>query len=260
MAEKRVFEPTKENLVFSGGIVQQLDDLVVQRKQWESTDYQKANEGLYSLLARCLEVFNSRFLKGSEDDRKTLRRDLVARLKTDGIKVQSNSTTLTVFVRFVFGSDRKRAHGYTYVLKAAISHGIDSPQLPAWLIEQGGIEEVKRRMVADEDAIARKLALEEAKVKVISDLEAASKNPIAKVAIPGISGEFGLLLVRPSPDGVSDVVAALSPLDDVLRNAMLARLSKQRLAIDSTNEALKKEHHDLMALQASNDQNMRKIA
>lgn len=260
MAEKRVFEPTKENLVFSNGIVQQLDDLVVQRKLWESTDYQKANEGLYNLLARCLEVFNSRFLKGTEDDRKTLRRDLVARLKTDGIKIQSNSTTLTVFVRFVFGSDRKRAHGYTYVLKAAISHEIQPSQFSAWLTEQGGVEEVKRQMVVDEEAITRRLTLETAKLKVLSDLEAAYTNPIAKVTVPGMSGEFGLLLVRPSPDGVSTVIAALSPLDEVLRSAMLARLSKQRVAIDSANEALKKEHSDLMALQASNDQSLQKAA
>ena len=39
------------NLAFANTIVQQLDVLAVRRKEWEATDYKKATEGLYVLLA-----------------------------------------------------------------------------------------------------------------------------------------------------------------------------------------------------------------
>ncbi len=83
-AVKAAFVPTKENLAFSGALVTQLDGLVVQRKQWEATDYKKANEGLYSLLASCLDVFNSKFVNADDSDKKTLRGELAARLKQTG--------------------------------------------------------------------------------------------------------------------------------------------------------------------------------
>ena len=75
------------NLAFANTIVQQLDVLSVRRKEWEATDYKKANDGLYALLGECLGVFNERFVSGSEDDKKALRVSLIERLKADGIRV-----------------------------------------------------------------------------------------------------------------------------------------------------------------------------
>jgi hypothetical protein len=56
---------TAENMLFASTIVQQLDGLAVRRKEWETTDYKKANDGLYALLADCLSVYQARFVKGS---------------------------------------------------------------------------------------------------------------------------------------------------------------------------------------------------
>ena len=47
---------TPSNIKFANSIVQKLDVLSVKRKEWEATDYKKANEGLYAILASCLEV------------------------------------------------------------------------------------------------------------------------------------------------------------------------------------------------------------
>ena len=38
-AVKVAFVPSKDNLLFSGVIVSDLDSLVTKRKQWEITDY-----------------------------------------------------------------------------------------------------------------------------------------------------------------------------------------------------------------------------
>lgn len=137
---------------FAASIAQQLDGLSVRRKQWETTDYKKANDGLYELLSECLAIYKSRFEQGSDSDKKALRVSLVQRLQADGIRVVKTSTTLTMLARFVFNSDRKRAQGYGYVLAAAVSHQVDAKDFAAWVVQQGGLEEIKRKMIKKPEA------------------------------------------------------------------------------------------------------------
>lgn len=250
---KAVFTPTKENLLYAGGLVTQLDSLVAKRKQWEATDYKKANEGLYSLLASCLDVFNSKFVEASDDNKKTLRTDLTARLQAEGVRVQRNTTTLTMFVRFVFGSDRKRAHGYTYVLKAAISHKVAAADLPSWVIEQGGIEEVRRAMVVSEKAKQRKAELTVAQTQVKASIEQASVAPLAKVPLSGVSGSYALLLAKPEPDGIVSIVGVLSDINEAFYNACIIKMARIKAADNAQTLALSKEGTDLLASKASND-------
>ncbi len=246
-AVKAAFVPTKENLAFSGALVTQLDGLVVQRKQWEATDYKKANEGLYSLLASCLDVFNSKFVNADDSDKKTLRGELAARLKADGVRVQRNTTTLTMFVRFVFGSDRKRAHGYTYVLKAAISYEIAAANLPSWVVEQGGIEEVRRQMVMSEEAKQRKADLVNAQTQVKAGIEQAVVTPLAQVRLSGVSGDYALLLAKPSPDGYVSIVGVISDINEAFYNSCLLKMARVKAADNAQTLALSKESTDLLA-------------
>ena len=246
-AVKATFVPTKENLVFSGALITQLDSLVVQRKQWEATDYKKANEGLYSLLASCLDVFNSKFVNAGDDDKKTLRGELSDRLKADGVRVQRNTTTLTMFVRFVFGSDRKRAHGYTYVLKAAISHEVTAANLPSWIISEGGIEEVRRQMIVSEEAKQRKADLANAQTQVKASIEQAAVTPLAQVRLSGVSGEYALLLSIPSPDGTVSIVGVISDINEAFYNSCLLKMARDKAADNAQTLALSKESTDLLA-------------
>ena len=246
-AVKAVFQPSKENLAFAGGLVTQLDGLVVKRKQWEATDYKKANEGLYSLLASCLDVFNSKFVNASDDDKKTLRGELKNRLTADGVRVQRNTTTLTMFVRFVFGSDRKRAHGYTYVLKAAISYEVTAASLPSWIVEQGGIEEVRKRMIVSEEAKQRQADLASAQTQVKADIEQASVTPLAKLSMTGVSGKYALLLAKPEPDGTVSIVGAISDINEAFYNSCLLKMARVKAADNAQTLALSKESTDLLA-------------
>ena len=246
-AVKKVFQPTAENLAFAGGLVTQLDGLVAQRKQWEATDYKKANEGLYSLLASCLDVFNSKFVTAGDDDKKTLRGELKNRLTADGVRVQRNTNTLTMFVRFVFGSDRKRAHGYTYVLKAAISYDVTAASLPSWIVDQGGIEEVRKRMIVSEKALANRTALASAKAQVVANVEQASVTPLAKFNMSGVSGEYALLLAKPAPDGTVSIVGVISDINEAFYNACLLKMARVKAADNAESLALSKEGTDLLA-------------
>lgn len=244
---KAAFVPTTANLAYANTLISQLDGLVSQRKQWEATDYKKANDGLYSLLASCLEVFKSKFVDADDSDKKTLRSDLTARLTADGVRVQRNTTTLTMFVRFVFGSDRKRAHGYTYVLKAAISYDITAANLPSWIVEQGGIEEVRKRMIVSEEAQQRKAELATAQAQVKASIEQAVVTPLAKLPMSGVSGEYALLLAKPNPDGVLSIVGAISDINEAFYNACLIKMARVKAADNAQTLALSKESTDLLA-------------
>lgn len=245
-AAKAVFTPSSSDITFANSSVQTLDGLVQRRKQWEATDYKKANEGLYSLLADCLALFNDKFVSAADDSKKALRNELTAKLKADGVKVQKTTPTLTMFVRYVFASDRKRAHGYAYVLKAAISHGVSAEELPDYIVQQGGIEEVKRKMVVKEETLAKRAAVEAAKVAVKSGIEIASATPLAQVALAGVKGQYAVLLAQPTPDGMVNIVGVLSEAKDTLVNALVAQMAKRKVGDDEASAALDKETTDLL--------------
>lgn len=232
---------------FVNNTVQQLDALRNQRIDWEATDYKKANDGLYALLSQTLGIYENKFLEATDQERKDLRTELVAKLKAGGIKVQKNTTTLTMLVRFVFGSDRKRAHGYAYVLKAAISHKKSAAELPAYISAQGGIEEIKRKMVQSEKALKRQADLAQATTDVKAEIELANIKPLAKVKLAGLTGNYAILLAKPGVDGDAAIVGTLSDVEDALYNALLKKMAKVKAAVNTENAALNKEVIDLLA-------------
>lgn len=251
------------NQQFANGIVQQLDALFEVRAKWESTDYKKANEGLYSLLSQCLGVFDTQYIKASKAAQTALRVELTHKLTAAGVKVQKNTSILTMFVRFVFNADRKRAHGYAAVLMAAIAEGIAAQDLPAYITEAGGIEEIKRRQVKSAESIAKQAKLEVAKADVKLEVEmAAAVTPLASVQIEGVTGSYALLLVKPKLDGTSDVIGSLSDLPDSMVQALIGRMAKARVQQELKAEAVSKADYDIVAaaLSASNDSQMRKAA
>jgi hypothetical protein len=241
---------------FAGSIVQQLDVLSVRREQWEATDYKKANDGLYALLADCLGVFQARFVKGTDAEQKALRSSLMQRLQADGVRVVKTSTTLTMLARYVFNSDRKRAQGYGNVLAAAVSHGVDASGFAAWVVQQGGLEEIKRLMVKKPEAVARQAAVKTATVAVKGELELNTLQPLAHVGINGLTGNYAVLLAKPNVAGGVDIVGSLSEVNDALVNALVLRMAKQQVdkaAADAElGRQVAKEQGDLLA--AANDE------
>ena len=248
---------------FTDGIVQQLDALSKARENWETTDYKKANEGLYQLLSQCLDVFNAQYVKADKASQNALRKELTKKLTEGGVKVQATSSTLTMFVRFVFNSDRNRAHGYANVLLAAIEAGIDAKDLPDFIIKAGGIEEIKRSQVKSATAIANQVKLDAAKADVKLEVEMASAmTPLATVAIDELTGSYALLLVKPKLDGTADVVGALSDLPDSMVEALITRMAKARVQETLKAETVAKADQDILAasLSASNDPQMKEAA
>ena len=224
-----VFTPSTDNVAFATSIVQTLDGLAAKRKAWEGNEFKKANEGLYALLAECLQTYEDKFVKGSDSSRKTLRIELTDLLKSSGVKVQKNTTTLTMFVRYVFGSDRKRAHGYAYVLTAALSQEINAEKFAEWVDQSGGIEEIKRLMVKKPEAVARQQKVQAVKLAIETEVTLAEVEPLARVELAGLSGERAVLLAKPNPDGTVSILGALPEVNEALFNALYLRMARQRV-------------------------------
>lgn len=243
MSTKTIFTPNEQNMAFASKAVEKLDYLAKERKAWESTDYKKANEGLYRLLAECLDLYLNKFVNASDGDKKTLRQEIAARLIVDGIRVQNNTTILTMMIRFVFSSDRKRAHGYTYVLKAALSYDKTAKELPQFIKEHGGIEEIKRRMIQSEKAIANKAEREKALLEVKADIEKNANYPLAKVSIDLASNKetYAVLVTRVNAQGTSDVVAILKNAEEKFIESILKKIAKDKLASQKEDDAIKAE-------------------
>ena len=255
-----VFTPSAADTAFAKTSVQTLDGLVTRRKQWEATDYKKANDGLYALLADCLAVFNEKFMKADATGQKALRIDLTSKLKAGGVKVQKTTPTLTMFVRYVFGSDRKRAHGYAYVLKAAISHDVAAKDLAGYIVQEGGIEEVKRKMVLSEESLAKRAAVDSAKVSVKAAAELASVTPLATVPLAGVTGDYVVLLAQPTPDGMVNIISVLSDVKDTLVETLFAQIAKKKVEDDAADATVGNEASDLMASVPANAATLAKQA
>jgi len=230
-------------LAFANATVQSLDALAQRREHWEATDFKKANDGLYAILADCQEVYEQKFLNAGDSDQKALRADLKARLQAAGVKVQVNTTTLTMMVRFVFGSDRKRAHGYTYVIKAAISHQVSAQELASWIKDNGGIEEIKRKSVISDEALANREKRQAALDEVKATAETATINPLGYVEFSeALSlGEHAVLVVQPNSDGTANVVAVLPEANDPVIEALFKCIAREALKAKALEETRAKE-------------------
>jgi hypothetical protein len=258
LVAQQIAEQNRNSLVSS--IVQQLDALSAKRDSWEQTDFKKANDGLYALLAECLGLYESQFVKVSNNARKALRDELGVKFKAAGLKVQKNTTTLTMLVRYVFSSDRKRAHGYATVLAAAMAEKVAAADLPAFIAKAGGVEEIKRSMVKSADALAKQEQIKQAKSSVAAEIELAQIAPLAQVQIAGLTGKYVVLLAKPGVDGTATIVGSLSDVNDALVNALLERMAKHRVSVNAENMALAKEATDMLAGKASNDASVQKAA
>ena len=229
LAEAAKAQAAAATEAFVQKIIAELDGLSVNCGNWEKGAFKKANEELYALLAQCLSIFEARFLAATDADRAALRKAIVARLQAKGVRVVKQSATLTMFVRWVFNSDRKRANSYAYVLAAAISHGVRSDGLALWITEQGGIEEVKRRFMVKPETQQRQAELAQTRERVVAEIAQALDAPLAEVALGGLSGEYVLLLAKPNESGSgAAVVGVLSDASESMRKSLVQQVAKQR--------------------------------
>lgn len=115
-----------------------LQELVAQREHWENGVYKQANAELYAILERCAGIYEQ--LK----DEKAHARAFNALVDELGVKFNNGTSLGLKIVRVVFGHERDREYAYARVLKVWFDERADAQTLTNFVIERGGVENVRR--------------------------------------------------------------------------------------------------------------------
>lgn len=122
-------------------IEQTLQQLIVQREQWETTVYRVSNDQLYGILQACYGLYKS--MEDASAAAKELRAQLDAHIKSKRYNFQPSTHTLTKIVKCVFGADRRRVSAYSIALRAALQARIGTLDIPSYIRGKGGVEEMR---------------------------------------------------------------------------------------------------------------------
>jgi hypothetical protein len=255
MSKTKTFTASATNEAFAATMTMSLDALSIARDSWEKNAYKTATDSLYDLLSQTYSVYEQLFIEVTDDDRKTLRNSLASKLKADNVKVQLNTTTLSLLIRYVFKSDRKRVMRYRYAIEAAKSHAVNSAGLTAWLHAQGGIDAVAKLIKASDETIAKREKIAAATTDVNSLIAHRKTAPLANVMIPNLTAKTRTVLIaEPSLNGTFNIVCVVEDIADGLYSGLVKTAAAQYSAKSDESLALQREADKFITAEtASND-------
>lgn len=200
----------------------ELEAIAVAKDTWEATAYRTSNDQLYALLQRCYGLYKLMCCDG--ESAKQLVVDVDKYLADKGYKVASSSHTLAKIVKAVFGVDRRRVSAYSIALRAALAANVDVVNIPQYIRNSGGVEELRLAKSANAKTSKEKAAL--AKASVNSNVLLAVDLGLAPETLDTAKvGTQHVLIVTQRADGAFDVNALVSSTAAV--NAALAAYYSQ---------------------------------
>ena len=232
-----VVAPTTE------AVIKKANELVAVREKFETTTLARSNKELYSILGQVHDLFLTAC--DSTECLKETVKQMKAVLAKRKVKVQSNSPALTVFVRYVFNSDRKRAYNYTRTLMAAIKDKSENETLAEFIESKGGVEECKKNFAKKPETLAKEIALKDAIADSFMALEGLM--PKETVALPNSSVYFNdgctyaFVLARQNANNELELLRTVPTTTKAMENAALKEVAKDLLkqreaANDSSKE------------------------
>jgi hypothetical protein len=200
-----------------------------------------ANETLYQLLGSILQVCLDVEASGEAD---RIVKEMRSKLKSDyGLKTQANSRTSAIVVRYIVRSSRKTAHVYGRVIEVAMANGITPEQLPDFIKEKGGIEEIRLSVVSAEERKIEADNWANARLALLRMLR--KRDPIGKVVLNDKSslpyasdvGFYYLMCDRNLKTGEIEVIGSIYPSSDIERRALnLFALTSLAMQHNGTNK------------------------
>ncbi|TPH13936.1 hypothetical protein [Litorilituus lipolyticus] len=171
------------------GLICTIESLIQTRNDWEVNEYKSSNLKLYRLLDDCYQLATE-FKKSS-----SAKNDIEAMLKARKMQVRADDSILRKLLKLVFASDKRRVSAYAKVVEVAISEKISPKELPRWIDEKGGIEEIRTANTKSGNAeekinhgkvIAQKLA----PISTIPQHEAITEQAGLVVLIANVKDDF----------------------------------------------------------------------
>lgn len=211
-------------------VVEEADALVVQRENFEREELARSNKALYAILTRIYTLFNKAAEEKCIKDTVKLMKE---QLKKRNVKVQVNTPALTVFVRYVFNSDRKRAYNYTSTLMAAIDEEITPENLADFIEKSNGVEECKKTYKMKEETKQRIDSIATASTNVVeflSTMQAAATVTMKNASVDFSDGaEFAFIVARNLGDGEFGLLRVVPKTTKAMQNAAVKELAKHLL-------------------------------
>lgn len=196
-----------KNSIAAEAVMNKLHDIETDRINWEEGSYKKSNDELYSILDRCLVLYQQ--VRDMQEGKLKAIKSINAILVSRGMKVQNNTSLVTKIVRYVFGDCGKRAFAYARVILAADANKPENQSLHAYIAAAGGIEEIRKSSkLGAEPKPSRKELIESAEerletapalisgIKLIDELQPNSDTGQELLAV----------LMRKEPDGTASIV------------------------------------------------------
>ena len=224
-------------------VIDEASKLAVQRETFEKEELARSNKALYAILTNVYSLFNK-----AVNDKciKEVAKAMREQLKLRGVKVQSNTPALTVFVRFVFNSDRKRAYNYASTLLAAIEESVKPANLASFIEGKNGVEECKKQYKMSEDTKKRVEAVAVASVNVVEALKLMPA--IETVKLPNSSvdfkdgADFAFIVARSLGNGEFELLRAVPTSTKAMQTAAVKELAKD-LIICSEKAAIERKNN-----------------
>jgi hypothetical protein len=238
-----VVAPTTE------AVLEKASELVAAREKFETTTLARSNKELYGILGQVHDLFMSAC--ASTECLKDTVKAMKAELAKRNVKVQSNSPALTVFVRYVFNSDRKRAYNYTRTLMAAIKDKKANETLAEFIERKGGVEECKKNLAKKPETLSKETALKDAIADSFMVLEGLM--PKETVALPNSSVylndgcTYAFVLARQNANNELELLRTVPTTTKAMENAALKEVAKDMLKQREAANDLGKEKHKLKA-------------
>jgi len=167
--------------VGSANIIGELKKLTKERKEFEENEFARSNKRLYEILAQAygqyiLAATTTKLFKETVKEIKTI-------LVSEGSRVQSNTLAINLFVRFVFRSDRQRAHNYSRTLQAAYAKGIKPENLAQYIEDMGGVEVCKKDVTKSDKVKAKELTIAQTMPFVEEFIAGDALAPLAQLSV-----------------------------------------------------------------------------
>jgi len=215
-------EKSNKTLVLS--LIAEADLVAKEHVNYHEQYVVSANEVLYKLLANILQVCID--VKTSGESARVVK-EMRSKLKSDyGIKTQANSRASSIVVRYIVRSSRRTAHVYGRVIEVAMANNITAEELPDFIRDRGGIEEIRLSVTSAEEKKAESDRWANARDALTGLLY--KREPIGKVVLnnnvrlPYASDvAFSYLICNKNLNtGEIDVLGAVYPSSDIETRAL----------------------------------------
>jgi hypothetical protein len=146
------------------------DLLIKERKDWQSNEYLASNTRLYGICQNCYAMYQE--MKGVTGEKLALKRAFNSYASDMGLNFKESTHLMVKIVRVVFGDNLRRVSTYARALRIAEEKKTSVIDIPRFLQDAGGIEEVRRESKSKK----KDKGLELMKVKSLAEVQSDALN------------------------------------------------------------------------------------